>query len=34
MPKAGTGSPGAQAAKRLIVVQNWFAELRRLVPTN
>jgi Tol biopolymer transport system component len=32
MPKVG--SAGAQAAKRLIVVQNWHEELKRLVPTN
>ena len=33
MIKAGEGED-APATPRIIVVQNWFEELRRLVPTN
>ena len=34
MVKEGGGSEDASAAARIILVQNWFEELRRLVPTN
>ncbi len=34
MTTAGGGAEGTSAPASIIVVQNWFEELRRLVPTN
>ena len=34
MLKDSRGDAGAPASKNLIVVENWFDELKRLVPTN
>ena len=34
MLKTGGGSNATAAATSIIVVQNWFEELKRLVPTN
>jgi serine/threonine-protein kinase len=34
MLKAGGGSDGTAATTSIIIVQNWFEELKRLVPTN
>ncbi len=34
MIKEGGGADDTSAPSQLILVQNWFEELRRLVPTN
>jgi hypothetical protein len=34
MLKEGDGSGNDAPARRLVIVQNWFEELKRLVPTN
>ena len=34
MIKEGGGAEDASAPASLIIVENWFEELRRLVPTN